>query len=204
MENNWKWINYVKKWTDWAYWVPTWYKYWKYKQWLLKDNWRPLKKNWRKLWTIVTPLTEISLTIWKIVNLMTFWAKEIKSERNIKQWVKPWNTLSLVEACYEAWFSATSFYYYINKYPALREQYNLLREQRRDYMKEVSELNIQKAITWKMKTLKEKDVVDYSFEVLKLTDKAYNPKQVIEQTVEEINPERTTEDIIADIASLLR
>lgn len=47
-------------------------------------------------------------------------------------------------------------------------------------------------------------MVDYSFEVLKLTDKSYNPKQVDEQTVEEINPDRTTEDIIADIASLLR
>lgn len=204
MEKELKWKDYVKKWTEWAYWVPTWYKYWKYKQWLLKDNWRPLKKNGRKLWTTMVSLPEVALKIGRVVNLMTFWAKEIKNEKNIKKWVKPNTPLNIVDACNETWISRTNFYYYTNKYPQIKEQYNTLREQRREYMKEISEMNIHKAISWKMKTLKEKDVVDYSFEVLKLTDKSYNPKQVIEQTVEEINPDRTTEDIIADIASLLR
>lgn len=36
MEKRVKMKRLCKKWTEWAYWVPTWYKYWKYKQWLLK------------------------------------------------------------------------------------------------------------------------------------------------------------------------
>lgn len=202
--SEWKWANYVKKWSEWRYWVPTWYKYWKFKQWIIKDNWKPLKKNWRKTWTTMMPLAEVSLNVWKVVNLMTFWVKEVKSEHNINNWVKAWEPLNVVEACYEVWMSPTKFYYYTKKYPSIKEQYENLREQRREFMKEISEHNINKAITWKMKTLKENEVVNYSFKMLELTDKAYNPKQIIERKVEEVNPERTTEDIIADIASLLR
>jgi hypothetical protein len=47
-----------------------------------------------------------------------------------------------------------------------------------------------------MKTLKENEVVDYSFKMLERTDKNYNPKQIVETTVEEINPDRSTDDIL--------
>lgn len=79
----------------------------------------------------------------------------------------------------------------------------MLKENRREYLKEVSETNITRALTWKM-NLEDKDIVDYSFKMLEKTDVNYNPKQVIETTVEEINVDRSTDDIIADIADLIK
>lgn len=195
---------YEQKWSEWHYGKPTGYKYWQYRPWMIKDNWKPLKKNWRKKWTTLKPKSEISSDIWKVVNLMTFGVKNVKSEENINNWVQPHKPLKVTEACAELWISVVSFYYYLNKYPEFKEQYNQLKENRREYMREVSENNIQKALTWKMKTLKENEVVDYSFKMLERTDKNYNPKQIVETTVEEINPDRSTDDILWDIMDLLK
>jgi len=195
---------YEQKWKEWAYWKQTWYKYWQYRPWMIKDNWKPLKKNWRKKGTVLKSPSEVSLDAWKVINLMTFWVDKIENEANILKWVQPNKPLRIDEACKELWLTVVSFYYYLNKFPAVKEQYKVLKENRREYMREVSENNISKAIRWKMKTLKESEIVDYSFKMLERTDKNYNPKQIVETTVEEINVDRSTEDIIADIADLIK
>ena len=195
---------YDSKWKKGAYWVPSGYKYWQYRPWMIKDNGKPLKKNGRKKWTTIKSHSEMWTDIWRIVNLMTFWVKELKSEKNIKAWVNTWVALTVDQACSEMWITPSTLYYYLNKHPDLREQYNEMKENRRSYLKEVSENNIKRALTGKMKTLKENEIVDYSFKMLERTDQAYNPKQVTEVTVEDINPNRSTDDIINDIADLLR
>jgi len=195
---------YTPKWTDWAYGVETGYKYWQYKPWMVKDNGKPLKKNGRKKGSTLKSRVEVSNDVWKVVNLMTFWAKVIKGEQNIIDWVKPNVRLNIHQACDELWIKSPSFYHYLKKFPDAREEYEQLKESRREYMREMSEMNIEKALSWKMKQLWEKDVVDYSFRMLERTDKNYSPKQVVETTVEQINPDRSTEDIIWDIADLIR
>ena len=195
---------YEPKWKQWAYWKSTWYKYWQYRPWMIKDNWKPLRKNWRKKWTILKSQVEVSKEVWQVVNLMTFWATKINSDLNKLEWVQPKTPLNITQACRELWITEQHFYYYMGKYPTVKEEYNKLKENRREYLREISEWNISKALSWKMKSLWEKDIVDYSFRMLERTDKNYNPKQVIEQTVEEINIERTTDDIINDIADLIK
>lgn len=195
---------YTQKGKDGIYNKPTWYKYGQYKPWMVKDNWKPLKKNWRKTWTTMKSMSEMGNDIWRVVNLMTFWTKEITSSKNILNGVESWKALTLEQACNELNTSPTSLYYHMNKHPALKEQYNEMKSNRREYMREVSETNIQKAISGKMKKLSDKDVVDYSFRMLERTDTNYNPKTIVEATVEEINPERSTQDIIADISDLLK
>jgi len=187
-----------------AYGKPTGYKYWQYKPWMIKDNWKPLLKNWRKRGTMMKSKVELSKDIWQVVNLMTFWAKEIRSADNIVKGIENNVPLKMKEACAELWLSPISFMYYIGKHADLKEQYQKLKENRREYMREMSENNIEKAIWGKMKKLSEKDVVDYSFRMLERTDTNYNPKQIVETTVEEINVERSSEDIISDISDLLK
>jgi len=195
---------YDNKWKEWAYWKPTGYKYGQYKPWMIKDNGKPLKKNGRKKGTLLKSKVEVSKDAWMIINLMTFWATKITNEENIEFWVKPNTPLWIKRACLELWTTPTSFYHYLNKYPAVKEGYKQMKENRREYMREMSESNIQRALSWKMKKLTQKDVVDYSFKMLERTDQTYNPKQIVETTVEEINPERSTSDIIADISDLLK
>lgn len=195
---------YDKKGDKWEYWISSGYKYWSYKPWMRKDNGKPLKKNWRKKWTMLKSKVELSTDIGRVVNLMTFGVKNITNEENIKKKIQPNVSLTVWQACLELWLNITSFYYYLSNHPDLREQYELLKENRREYIRELSENNIQKAISWKMKWLQDKDVVDYSFRLLEKTDKNYNPKQVVETTVEEVNADRSTDDIISDIADLIK
>ena len=180
----------------------SWYKYWNWRPWMIKDNGKPLKKNGRKKWTKMKTEWEISVQMWIIVNLSTFWVDKIKGKQNLKDWVKAKTPLNIPQACEEAWLSAPSFYYYLKQYPDIKEKYEELKVNRREYLKELSEVNIQKALSGWMKTLTEKEQVDYSFKMLEKTDKNYNPKQIIEQTVEEIDPNRWLADILADISDL--
>lgn len=180
----------------------SWYKYWNWRPWMIKDNWKPLKKNGRKKWTKLKTEGEINMQMWIIVNLSTFWVAKIKHEKNVENWVQPNTPLTLPQACLEAGLPVASFYYYLNQYPAVKEKYEELKTNRREYLKELSENNIEKALSWKMTTITEKEQVDYSFKMLEKTDTNYNPKQIIEQTVEEINPDRWIADILADISDL--
>jgi hypothetical protein len=61
----------------------------------------------------------------------------------------------------------------------MREKYELLKEQRRDFLKESAEVNISKALTGKL-DINDKEMLDASFRFLERTDKAYNPKTEIE------------------------
>lgn len=195
---------YDHKWKEGAYGVPSGYKYGQFKPWMVKDNGKPLKKNGRKKWTTLKSKVEVARDVWQVVNLMTFWAKKVTWVNNIKDKVSKETPMTIHQACDELWIKVESFYYYLNRNPDVKEQYQVLKENRREYMRETSEYNIQKALTWKMKSIKESEIVDYSFKMLERTDKNYNPKQVVETTVEEINPNRTTDDIIWDIADLIK
>lgn len=200
------WVKYPDKVNK--YYDPKWssqgYKYWQYKPWMVKDNWKPLKKNGRKKWTTLKTRVEVANEMGQIVNLMTFGVKKVNWENNIANGVKSNTPLSVPQACEELGMKSQSFYHYLKKFPEVKDEYELLKENRREYMKELSESNIQKALSWKMKTLQEKDIVDYSFKMLERTDKNYNPKQVQEVIIEEINIDRSTDDILADITDLLK
>jgi len=180
------------------------YQYWPYKEGMVKKNGKVLKKNGRKKWQLWRSKVEIANLLWVIINNMTFWVDEITHKTNIKHWVKSGVPLNLAQACLESWLHYITFHTYMERFPTLQKKFDKLKEKRREYMKNVSESNIEKAITGKMKWLWDKEVVDYSFRMLEKTSKEYNPKQVIEQTVEEINPDRSTADILADITDLLQ
>jgi len=180
-----------------------WYKYWQYKPWKIKDDWTPLRKNWRKHWPQI-PLTEQAKRIAKVVNLTTFWASEITSQKNIDDWIQPFQKMNTLEACREAWWTnPQSLYQLLARYPELKKEFERLKKQKMEYLQDVSVDNIWKAIKWEMKWIKNKEKVDYSFRLLEKTHKDFNPTQKVEQKIEEVNAERTAEDIMDDLKDLL-
>lgn len=175
--------------------------YGKWKPGMKTDAGAPLKKRWRKKWTIMVQEVWVDIEVGTIVNYITFWKSVIEHKDNLKI-LKPNTPMNVVQACKEFWIHPNTFYQHLKKFPSLNEKYQELKANRREYLKESAEVNIELALTWWM-MLSDKDVLDASFKMLEKTDKAYNPKIEIETKSISINLNKTSEDIIDDLTNIL-
>lgn len=184
-------------------WTNSWYKYWSYRPWMVKDDWTPLKKNGRKTWTRMKTEIDFASEMGQIMNWSTFWKKVIENEVNKKDWVKPNTPMTIIQACREMGYSYRNFSYYMSQYPEVKKKYELAKEARTNYMQELSDDLIEKALEWKLKKLTNKERVDYAFRLQEKTNSRYNPKTVVDATVETVDPNRSSDDILNDIADLI-
>lgn len=177
--------------------------YWKWKPWRKLDNGKPMKKRWRKKGNLVTTEAQVDIEVWSIVNYITFWKSKIEHPDNKKSKLKPNIPMTVDQACKEFWITPNTFYKHLKAFPALNEKYQELKANRREYLKESAEANIELALTWGMKDLSEKEVLDASFKMLEKTDKNYNPKVEIETKSVSINLNKSSDDLYNDLASIL-
>lgn len=161
------------------------------------------KKNWRKKWVKIIDENEFWIKMWKILNYHTIGKSVITHPANIDDEAEAGTPLTLIQACREVGMSYHTFRFHLNSMPEMKAQYEVMKEQSVEYKNELSENLIEKALTWKLKTLSEKDVVDTAKWTLEKTNKRYNPKHVIEAQVEVLNIERSSEDILSDIADII-
>lgn len=166
-----------------------------------KDDWTPLKKNGRKKWTIMIKEAEVSLEAWTIVNYMTFWKSKIENEENSSAGLKPNTPMSVRQACREYWIHPNTFYQHLNTFPAVKEKYEMMKVDRREYLKDIAEHNMVNILEGGNLTDKEK--FDASFKVAQATMKEYNPKTEIETKSIWINLSKSSDDLKADLAELL-
>ena len=162
----------------------------------------PIKKRWRKEWTTMVQEVSVDIEVGTIVNYITFWKSKIENKDNLKIKLKPNTPMNVVQACKEFWIHPNTFYQHLKRFPALNEKYQELKANRREYLKESAEVNIESALTWGM-ALSDKDVLDASFKMLEKTDKNYNPKIEIETKSVSINLNKTSDDLYNDLASIL-
>lgn len=178
-----------------------WHKYWEWKPGRKRDNWEPLKKNWRKKWTVLVKEAEVSIEAGTIVNYMTFWKSKIENPENIKLWIKPNTPLWVAQACREYWIHQNTFYQHLNKHPAVKEKYEAMKVAQREYLKDIAENTMVKVLeSW---DLTDKEKFDASFKVAQATMKEYNPKTEIETKTIWINLNKSSDDLRADLAELL-
>jgi len=177
------------------------YPSWVWKPWRTV-NWKWLKKPWRKKGCKILQPAAIKMEVGKIVNWITFWKKVIEGKANLIKWVKPNVPLTLWEACNEFWIAVVTFWSHLNKFPEAKELYKELKQNRREYLKELSEANIQKWLSWEM-WMTWKEIVDASFKLLEKTDKAYQPKVEIESKSIWINIHKSTNDIMSELSEIL-
>lgn len=154
------------------------------------SDWIP--RRWPRKWKIDSNSlslreAEVESDTLNITNIQTNWVKKVTSKVNIAEWVKANAPLTLIQACREYWIHHQTYYNRLKKFPKIAEKLSIMRQNNREFLKTVSEDNLEKAITWKMSTLTEKDQVDYSLKFLERTDKAYNPKIEIEKKELKIN-----------------
>ncbi len=182
--------------------VKPWWKYGEWKPWKRTDIWKPLKKPWRPKWRTSLDVGQVKLEVGRMVNWMTFWKKEITHETNIKNKVKPWKALTIKEACLEFWIAPITFWSHLKKFPEAKELYRELKQDRREYLKELSEVNISKWLSWSL-DITDKELMDASFKMLEKTDKAYQPKVEVEQKTISINLHKSTNDIMGELQEAL-
>lgn len=186
-------------------------KYWSWKKGKRKDNWEWLKKSGRKRGSVITKSkdelevaeAQVSSEIGVMVNYLSFWKTKIEHPENKEEGVKPWVPLTITQACREYWIHPNTFYNHLNKFPALKQKYFEIKENNREYIRSMSENNVQRAIAWKIKWLSDKDVLDASFKMLERTDKAYNPKIEIEKKELTINVDVSWQDLKNELFWLL-
>jgi len=176
--------------------------YWKWKPWQVTDTWKWRKKPGRPIWATGLSETSVKLEVGKIVNWMTFGKSIIEWEKNKKEWVTPNVPLTVNQACDEYWIAPITFWSHLKKFPEAKELYKQLKEDRREYLKELSETNIQKWLSGEL-GLSWKDLMDASFKMLEKTDKTYQPKVEIENKSIWININKSTEDIMQELQDLL-
>lgn len=176
--------------------------YWKWMPSKRKDNWEPLRKRWRKTGTKLIAEVWIDLEIWTIFNYTTFWKVKIEHPENIAQWVVWWQPLTVIQACKEYWIHPNTFYQHINKFPHIKEKYELLKEDKRTYLRDVAEDNVWKVLSWDTK-LWEKEILETSKWFLEKTSKTYNPKTEIETKSIWITLHKNSEDILTDLSKIL-
>ena len=175
------------------------YPKWEWKPWRI-SNWKWLKKPWRKKGVKILQPAAIKIEVGQIVNWITFWKKVIESDKNV--WIKPNVPLTLWQACNEFWISIHTFWSHLKKFPEAKELYKELKENRREYLKELSEANIQKWLSLEM-WMTWKEIVDASFKLLEKTDKSYQPKVEIENKSIGINIHKSTDDIMSELSEIL-
>ena len=179
-----------------------WRWYWTWKPWQTTDVWVGRKKPGRKPGSTTLSVWEVKLEIGNIVNYMTFWRSRIEHEDNKKEKVKPNVAMTLVQACREFWISPHTYWSHMKKFPEAKELYQELKTNRREYLKELSENNIQDGLGGKL-WLTWKEMVDASFKMLEKTEKAYQPKLEIEQKAVTVNLHKSTEDILSELNLVL-
>lgn len=179
-----------------------WHKYWSWKQWRKKDDWTPLKKNGRKKWTVMIQEAQVSLEVGTIVNYLTYWKTKIENKENKALKIKPNTALTVQQACREYWIHPNTFYDHLRKFPAIKEKYELMKEDKREYIRSSAEDNIERALTGWL-DLSDKELVDASFKMLEKTDKAYNPKTEIETKSIGINLSKKSENLKQDLLDIL-
>lgn len=177
-------------------------KYWKYHPAKKKDDWTPLKKSWRAKGHTTLNEAEIKLEVWKMVNWMTFWKSEITHPDNKKEKVMAKQPLTITQACREFGIHPQTFWQHLKKFPEAAELYRELKNQRREYLKELSEWNIARWLEWGL-WLTWKELMDASFKMLEKTDKAYQPKLEVENKSISINLHKKTDDIMAELTDVL-
>lgn len=177
------------------------HKYWRWKPWRKKDNWEPLKKNGRKKWTVMIQEASVELEVGTVFNYVTYGRSKIENAENKKRWLKPHTPMSIPQACKEYWIHPTTFYQHLNKFPSIKEKYEVMKINRREYLKEIAEHNMTEILEhW---DLTDKERFDSSFKVAQATMKEFNPKTEIESKTIWINLSKTSDDLKADLASLL-
>jgi len=177
--------------------------YWKRKPWRVLDNGKWMKKPGRKKGVTVLTEVGVDIEVGSIVNFITFGKSKIEHKDNIKAKLKPNVPMTVIQACREYWMTTNTFYQHLNRFPALNEKYQELKANRREFLKESAEANVQSALTGGMKTLSEKEMLDASFKMLEKTDKNYNPKIEIETKTISINLNKSSDDLYNDLASIL-
>jgi len=176
-------------------------KYWGYKPWRKLWTWARMKKRGRKTWTVLVAETDVEIEVGTIVNYLTFWKSKITDESNIKKGLKANVPMNVNQATKEYWIHPNTFYQHLNKYPLLKEKYELLKINMREYLKDTAENNLSTILVDGDLTDKEK--FDASFKVAQATMKEYNPKVEIEKRELKINLNKNSDDLKLDLANIL-
>jgi len=177
------------------------HKYWEYKTWKKLDNGKRMKKRGRKTWTLVVQETDVEIEVGTIVNYLAFWKKEITNEANIKDWLVPDMPMNVNQAVREYGIHPNTFYQHLRNFPALRNKYELLKKNMREYLKDTAENNMGSILVhW---DLTDKEKFDASFKVAQATMREYNPKVEIEKKEIKINLNKNSDDLKLDLANIL-
>lgn len=177
------------------------HRYWKYKTGKKLDNGRRMKKRGRKTWTLMVQKTDVEIEIGTIVNYLSFWKNKITHEDNIKEWLKPNVPMNINQAAKEFGIHPNTFYQHLRNFPALKNKYEMLRQNMREYLKDTAESNMQKILV--NGDLTDKEKFDASFKVAQATMKEYNPKVEIEKKEIKVNLNKNSDDLKMDLANIL-
>lgn len=175
---------------------------WKWKPWRVSASWKWLKKPGRKKWQTNLNSAAINLEVGQIMNWMTFWKKEITNDKAKALGAKPNTPLNMQQAATEYWITPANFMQHLRKFPEAKQLYVQLKEDRRNYMKELAENTIQEWLAGNL-DLTGKERVDASFKLLEKTEKAYQPKTEIEQKSISINLNKSTDDLLGELHEIL-
>lgn len=176
------------------------HKYWEYRTWKKLDNGKRMKKRGRKTWTLVVQETDVEIEVWTIVNYLAFWKKEITNKENIKEWVKPNTPMNVNQALREYGIHPNTFYQHLRNFPALKNKYEMLKIDMREYLKDTAENNLNNILTnW---DLTDKEKFDASFKVAQATMKEYNPKVEIEKKELKVNVIKNSNDLKLELMNI--
>jgi len=111
----------------------------------------------------------------------------------------------LYEAIDEVWINLHNFRYHIKTNATLWAKYNDIKVSRRESMKDRAEDNLLQAMEGKgdFAVMESKDRARLSLDILKQTDKAYNPKIEIEAKTENMNFNTPVEELERMILELI-
>lgn len=175
--------------------------YWPWKPWRKLDNWEPMKKRWRKTGTVMLKEVEVWIEAGTIMNYVTFWKSKIEHPVNKKLKLQPNTPLTVQQACREYGITPNTFYTHLNTFPSIKQKYEVMKVNRREYLKEVAEATMVEVLeNW---DLTDKEKFDASFKVAQATMKEYNPKTEIETKSIGINLTKSSDDLRSDLAELL-
>jgi len=109
------------------------------------------------------------------------------------------------QAWEELWLEKHNFYYHIRSNPALKAKYEDVKLSRRDVMNDKAEDNLMQAMDGDgdFAVMESKDRARLSLDILKQTERAYNPKIEIEAKTENMNFEVPMEELEKMILELI-
>lgn len=166
-----------------------------------KNPYRKLKSKAgrpKKLWAPKWMRTETWEWIEKVLMYIQFWKKEAVGDKDYI----PYTPMTLEKALAEVWKSRVAFFWNLNNHPEFKEKYELAKEARRENRKAMAENQLDKALGWLM-TMEDKDLARLSLDILKATDKSYNPKIEIEETKKSLHLNISDADLQAKILELM-